>query len=98
MFEVYDDSKKLYEITFSDNSKEQLTTQGLWEFFLLSEHGVTVAFEAFKANLDNGKDMLVDDTYYDWTLNANIYKGKSVVRKINTNTGSMSKYNKLNGN
>ena len=84
MFDEYDDSKKVYEIYFSDNRKEELTTQDLWEFFILLEHGIQGSFESFLDRLEKGEEIVAKDSYYDWALGTSIYKGQSVVKKIKT--------------
>lgn len=82
MFDIYDDTKKVYEMFFSDGKKEELTEQGLWEFFILLEHGITCSFEAFVDRLNKGEEIVAKDSYYDWALGTSVYKGQSVIKKI----------------
>jgi hypothetical protein len=82
MFDIYDDYTKLYELTFSDGNIESLTTQELWEFFLMQEHSITGTFQQLKARLDKGEEITAQDTRYDWTLQTSIYVGNVLIKKI----------------
>jgi hypothetical protein len=82
MFDIYDDYNKLYELTFSDGNIESLTTQELWEFFLMQEHSITGTFKQLKARLDKGEEITAQDTRYDWTLQTSIYVGNVLIKRI----------------
>jgi hypothetical protein len=82
MFDIYDDYNKLYELTFSDGNIESLTTQELWEFFLMQEHSITGTFQQLKARLDKGEEITAQDTRYDWTLQTSIYVGNVLIKRI----------------
>jgi|688.fasta_scaffold1356418_1 hypothetical protein len=82
-FPSYDDTNKTYEVEYSSGEKEVLTTQELYEFYLLTEHGLTYNFDYVKSKIDDGEEIKADDYDYDWNLGAQIYKGKLTIKKVN---------------
>jgi hypothetical protein len=80
-FAMHDDYVKKYKVKFSEGNTEEFTKQGLYEFFILTEHDINMSFEELVRNLETdniyGKDM-----EYDWNSSCHIYKGAIVISKI----------------
>lgn len=109
MFDLYDNSNRIYKIVFSSNKEELLTKQEFYEWFLLSEHGIKTSFESVVSTLENGESLSADEYDYDWGLGINVYKGKLRITKVsgysfsppqlpNTNCSHKNKYINHAGN
>lgn len=91
MFETYDDIDRFYELRYDDGTTANLTAMELYEYYLLHEHGILDSFERLKLRLDSGEEISASHYNYDFTIGANIYKGK--VRFKNNRAIDKSKLN-----
>lgn len=82
-FDLYDTVNKDYKIIFSNGKEDTFTKQDLWEWFLLSEHGILIDFDTMLNRLDKELEFTASHYEYDWSLSTNIYKGKLIIKKIN---------------
>ena len=83
MFETYDDIDRFYELKYEDGTAVNLTAIELYEYYLLHEHGILDSFERLKLRLDGGEEITASHYVYDFSIAANIYKGKVKFRNFN---------------
>jgi restriction endonuclease S subunit len=83
MFETYDDIDRFYELKYEDGTVVNLTAMELYEYYLLHEHGILDSYERLKLRLDGGEEITASHYVYDFSIGANIYKGKVKFKNFN---------------
>jgi hypothetical protein len=82
----FEDSSMVYQMIYPDNTTEEMSSQSLWEFFLLSDNDINCSFDELIKKLDDGQEIVASYNDFDWNMGTPIYKGKCKIKKLKTST------------
>lgn len=82
MFDMYDDNEAFYKLKYSSNGViDYLTTQALYEFFMLEEHKLLCTFSELLKQLDRGDIVYAEQWTFNWHSSTNDYEGAIVITR-----------------